>query len=162
MSFASVRAFFQAYHMEDRILVLDESSATVALAAKALGCAEAEIAKTMAFLVAGRPIVVVMAGDVKVDNHRYKECFHEKAHMLQGAQVEELTGHPIGGVCPFGLKDCVRVYLDESLKRFRRVYPACGSPNSAICLTLEELERFAAPVGWVSVTKPVTATPQAS
>lgn len=155
MSLDSVREEFKKYGIEDRIIILNESSATVHLASVALGCTEAEIAKTMSFLVDEQPIVIVMAGDVKISNHKYKSFFHKKARMLHGEEVVEYTSHPIGGVCPFGLKDNVIIYLDESLKRFTNVYPACGSPNSAIKLTVSELEKYTNYKEWIDVTEQI-------
>ena len=152
MSLESVQEHFRKLGMEDRIIYLDESSATVELAAHALGCEGKEIAKTMSFLVDDKPIVIVMAGDARIQNHKYKEKFHAKARMLHGEEVEQLTSHPIGGVCPFGLKEGCTVYLDESLKRFEHVYPACGSSNSAIKLTIPELEQSCPYVEWIDVT----------
>lgn len=157
MSLDSVREEFKKYGIEDRIIILNESSATVHLASVALGCTEAEIAKTMSFLVDEQPIVIVMAGDVKISNHKYKSYFHKKARMLRGEEVIEYTSHPIGGVCPFGLKNNVIIYLDESLKRFTNVYPACGSPNSAIKLTVSELEEYTNYKEWIDVTEQVDA-----
>ncbi len=155
MSLESVKKEFETYGIADRIVVLHESSATVHLASVALGCTEAEIAKTMSFLVDEQPIVIVMAGDVKISNHKYKAFFHKKARMLHGEEVEEYTSHPIGGVCPFGLKENVIVYLDESLKRFEYLYPACGSVNSAIKLTLDELIKYSHYHEWIDVTEPL-------
>lgn len=153
MSVESVRKYFSQWNMEDRVLEFPVSSATVAEAAVALNCKEQEIAKTMAFKVDGHAILIVTAGDAKVDNGKYKAKFHTKAAMLKGAEVEELTGHPIGGVCPFGVDGSVQVYLDVSMKRFAQVYPACGSPNSAIGLTMEELEKCSGYEEWVDVCK---------
>ena len=123
-----------------RIHTFEVSSATVELAARAVGCEPARIAKTLSFMVQGSPILVVAAGDAKVDNHKYKEKFHTKAKMLTPEEAVELVGHAVGGVCPFCVKEGVKVYLDPSLRRFDIVYPACGSPNSAVKLTPEELE----------------------
>lgn len=153
MSLASVRAYFQLYHMEDRILELPASSATVAEAAAALRCEERQIAKTMSFQVEGKPVLIVLAGDARIDNAKYKAQFHTKASMLKGDAVEAMTGHPVGGVCPFGLPEGVEVYLDVSLRRFETVYPACGSRNSAIGLSLEELERYSGFLARVDVGK---------
>ena len=126
-------------------------SATVALAAEALGCAPQRIAKTLSFLVGDGAILIVAAGDVKIDNSKYKKQFGAKAKMLSPEQVTELIGHAIGGVCPFGVNEGVRVYLDESLKRVETVFPACGSSNSAIELNMEELEKYSGSLGWVDV-----------
>ncbi|MBR2990031.1 MAG: YbaK/EbsC family protein [Solobacterium sp.] len=151
MSVESVKDYFRQFGMEDRILEMEESTATVALAAQTLGCEEKEITKTMAFLVDEQVVIICMAGDAKISNHKYKAQFHKKARMLRGEEVPELTGHLIGGVCPFGLKDGCTVYLDESLKRFTYVYPACGGPHAAIKLTLEELEQYSGYTAWIDV-----------
>ena len=129
------------------------SSATVALAAQALGCAPQRIAKTLSFLVEEKAILIVTAGDMKIDNSKYKKQFGTKAKMLSRDQVTELIGHAVGGVCPFGVKEGVRVYLDESLKRFETVFPACGSGNSAIELTIPELEKYSGFESWIDVCK---------
>lgn len=153
MAIDKVREYFRQYGMEERIREFDVSSATVELAAQALSCAPARIAKTLSFLVGEEPVLIVAAGDVKIDNGKYKKQFSTKAKMLAPDQVEELIGHAIGGVCPFGVKEGVQVYLDESLKRFETVFPACGSANSAIELTIPELERYAGEKGWIDVCK---------
>ena len=153
MSIEKVRAYFKTCGIEDRIREFDVSSATVALAAQAVGCEEARIAKTLSFMVDGGPILIVAAGDAKVDNHKYKEFFHTKAKMLSPQEAEELVGHAVGGVCPFGVNDGVKVYLDESLKRFDVVYPACGSANSAVRLAIPELEESSGYEAWVDVCK---------
>ncbi len=153
MSVEKVRACLEKFGFADRIRVFDVSSATVALAAQALGCEEKRIAKSMAFDVAGETVLVVAAGDVKIDNAKFKRAFAVKARMLRPDQVEERVGYAVGGVCPFGVNEGVKVYMDESLKRFDTVYPACGSSNSAICLTLEELERLGGAQGWVDVCR---------
>jgi len=152
MSLESVKEALEKYDAKERILVFKESSATVDLAAKDIGCAPAEICKTMAFDVEGNTIVIAMAGDARVDNHKYKEYFHKKAKMLKGEEVPARTGHPIGGVCPFGLKEGCQVYLDVSLKRFEYVYPACGDINAAIKVSLKELEQFSGCYAWIDVT----------
>ena len=153
MSIQQVKSYFQQFGMESRVRELPESSATVELAAQALGTQPARIAKTLSFLVGEEPILIVAAGDVKIDNAKYKARFHQKAKMLSPAQVLELIGHPVGGVCPFAVKEGVRTFLDESLKRFQTVFPACGSGNSAIELTLSELERYSGFEEWVDVCK---------
>lgn len=153
MSIQRVKEYFRALGMEGRVLELDMSSATVELAAQALGCRPCRIAKTLSFLVEGRPILIVAAGDAKVDNPKYKARFGTKAKMLSPGEVEELVGHAVGGVCPFGIRDGVQVYLDESLKRFETVFPACGSGNSAIELSIGELERHSGYTAWVDVCK---------
>ena len=152
MSIENVRAFMRQHNMEDRILEFETSSATVELAAQAAGCEPARIAKTLSFMVDGGALLVVAAGDAKVDNPRFKAQFHTKAKMLSPDEVVELVGHAVGGVCPFAIRDGVKVCLDESLRRFETVYPACGSSNSAIELTLEELERLSGGT-WVDVCK---------
>lgn len=139
--------------MEERIIELAESSATVELAAQALGCEPARIAKSLSFMVDEKPILIISAGDVKVDNAKYKARFGTKAKMLTPEQAETLIGHAVGGVCPFGVNEGVTVYLDESLKRFITVYPACGSGNSAIELTIPEMERYSGYQEWVDVCK---------
>ena len=139
--------------MQDQILEFEVSSATVELAAQALHCEGCRIAKTLSFLVGEESILVVAAGDARVDNHKFKETFGVKAKMIPADEVEPRIGHAIGGVCPFGLKEGVAVYLDESLRRFDAVYPACGSSNSALRITLPELERVSHPVAWVDVCK---------
>ena len=153
MSIEKVRAYFSGYGMESRILEFDVSSATVELAAEAVGCEPRRIAKSLSFLVDGRAILVVTAGDAKVDNAKYKAQFGTKAKMLSPDQVVELVGHAVGGVCPFGVNEGVVVYLDDSLKRFETVFPACGSSNSAIELTIPELEKYSGYSAWVNVCK---------
>lgn len=153
MSIERARAYLKQYGIEERIQELPASSATVALAAKALGCEPQRIAKTLSFLVEEKAILIVAAGDVKIDNSKYKKQFGTKAKMLSSEQVTELIGHAVGGVCPFGVKEGVTVYLDESLKRFETVFPACGSSNSAIELTIPELEKYSAFVSWIDVCK---------
>ncbi len=153
MSIEKVRKYFAAYGMENRILEFSESSATVELAAQALDCEPGRIAKSLSFLVEDRPILVIAAGDVKIDNSKYKARFGKKASMLKAEDVERLIGHGVGGVCPFAVNAGVAVYLDESLKRFETVFPACGSSNSAIELNIAELERFTGHAAWVDVCK---------
>ncbi len=153
MAFDKVIAYFAQFDMADKVMVFPVSSATVAEAAQALHCDEAHIAKTMAFKLKGNAVLVVMAGDTRVDNHKFKEKFHKKAAMVKIDEVEELTGFPVGGVCPFATKEGVKVYLDESLKRFNKIYPACGSRNSAIELTIPELEKYTKYIEWVDIAK---------
>ena len=154
MSIERVRAFMRERNMEDRILEFDVSSATVALAAEAVGCAPERIAKTLSFLVDGGAVLVVAAGDARVDNPKFKAQFHTKAKMLTPEEVVNLVGHAVGGVCPFAVNEGVKVYLDESLRRFETVFPACGSSNSAIELTIPELEANCDHFqGWVDVCK---------
>ena len=153
MAIEAVREFFAKYGMADRVRELDESSATVELAAQALGCEPGRIAKTLSFSVNGRPMLIVAAGDAKIDNAKYKAHFGVKARMLTPNEVETLIGHAVGGVCPFAVNEGVNVYLDASLKRFQTVFPACGSGNSAIELTIPELEQFSGFVSWIDVCK---------
>ncbi len=153
MAIEKVRAYFRQFGMEDRILEFNVSSATVALAAEALHCEPCRIAKTLSFLVDGHAILVVTAGDARIDNPRYKARFSAKAKMLSPEQAAELVGHAVGGVCPFAVHEGVPVYLDESLKRFQTVFPACGSSNSAIELTIPELEQYSGFTAWVDVCK---------
>ncbi len=153
MAIEKARKHLAEYGMEERIQELSESSATVALAAKALGCEPERIAKTLSFIVKGNPILIVAAGDAKISNPKFKQTFSEKARMIPADQIEELVGHAVGGVCPFGIKEGVKVYLDETLKRFESVFPACGSANSAILLSLEELEEVSKSEGYVDVSK---------
>lgn len=153
MAIDKVREYFRKYGMEDRIREFEVSSATVALAAQALCCEPARIAKTLSFLVEDQAILIVAAGDVKIDNGKYKKQFGTKARMLSPKQVTEMVGHAVGGVCPFAVNEGVKVYLDESLKRFETVFPACGSGNSAIELTIPEMEKYAGEEGWVDVCK---------
>ncbi|MCI8635999.1 MAG: YbaK/EbsC family protein [Eubacterium sp.] len=153
MSIEKVTAFFKGFGMEERIQEFDVSSATVELAAEALHCAPQRIAKTLSFLVDGQAALIVAAGDARIDNPKYKAQFGTKAKMLSPDQVEELVGHAVGGVCPFAVNDGVKVYLDESLKRFETVFPACGSANSAIELTIAEMEEYSGYLDWVDVCK---------
>ncbi len=153
MSIEKVKAYFEKQGMLDRVLEFPVSSATVELAAVAVGCEPARIAKTLSFQVNGQPIVIVTAGDAKIDNAKYKATFHAKAKMLSPDEAVSLVGHAVGGVCPFAVNESVTVYLDESLKRFETVFPACGSSNSAIELTIPELEEHSRLQGWVDVCK---------
>ena len=153
MSFDKVKQYFESKGAGDKVLWLEHSSATIELAAEAIGCEPARIAKTLSFLIGEYPILIVTAGDVKVDNKKYKEIFHTKAKMIPGELVEDLIGHAPGGVCPFAIKENVKVYLDDSLKRFEIVYPAAGSGNSAVRLTLPELEHFSGSSEWIDICK---------
>ena len=153
MSIERVRAAFRQLGIEERIMEFDVSSATVELAAQALGCEGCRIAKTLSFMTGEGPILIVCAGDAKIDNPRYKARFGVKAKMLTPDDAVSLIGHAVGGVCPFAVNESVKVYLDESLRRFETVYPACGSSNSAIELTIPELERYSGSEGWVDVCK---------
>lgn len=153
MAIEKVRAYFEQFGIADRIKEFHESSATVELAAHALCTEPCRIAKTLSFMLGDKAILIVTAGDAKIDNHKYKSFFGAKAKMLKPEEVNDLIGHDIGGVCPFGINDGVTVYLDESLKRFGTVFPACGSSNSAIELTIPELEKYSNFVEWIDVCK---------
>ena len=153
MAIERVKTYFKQYGMEEKIREFDVSSATVELAAAALSCEPARIAKTLSFMVNGHAILIVAAGDMKIDNHKYKGQFGTKAKMLTPEEAETLVGHAVGGVCPFAVKEGVPVYLDVSLKRFETVYPACGSANSAIELSIPELEKYSGYEAWVDVCK---------
>ena len=153
MSIERVKEYFGRYNMADRIQEFEVSSATVELAALALNCEGCRIAKSLTFKVAEKPIMIVVAGDAKIDNAKYKAQFAAKAKMLTAEEAVELIGHAVGGVCPFAVNEGVTVYLDESLKRFKTVFPACGSSNSAIELTIEELEKFSGFTVWIDVCK---------
>ena len=153
MSVEKVKSYFAEYGMEERILEFPVSSATVELAAQALNCEPKRIAKTLSFRVGEQAILVVAAGDARVDNAKYKNRFGVKAKMLSHEEAAEMIGHAVGGVCPFAVKEGVAVYLDESLKRFPTVFPAAGSSNSAIELTIAELETYSRFTAWVDVCK---------
>lgn len=153
MSLVKVKEYLKKYDADDRVIVLDESSASVKEAAHALNTTEGAIAKSIAVLINDKPVIIVLAGDRKLDNHKFKEEFHVKAKMIPFEETENIVGHAPGGVCPFGLNDGVIVYLDESLKEYHYVFPACGSSNSAIKLSLEEIEKFSNPVKWIDVGK---------
>ena len=153
MSIEKVREYFKGYGIEDRILEFSVSSATVTLAAEALGCEPERIAKTLSFVKDDGCILVVAAGDARVDNGKFKAEFSMKAKMADFNEVARLCGHAAGGVCPFAVNEGIAIYLDESLKRFETVFPACGSSNSAIELTPSELEKYSAYTEWVDVCK---------
>lgn len=153
MAIEKVRSYFNEQGIAHRIQEFEVSSATVALAAQALGCEENRIAKTLSFYVGEDVVLVVAAGDTKIDNSKYKAFFGTKAKMLAFEEAEQLIGHAVGGVCPFAVNEGVQVYLDDSLKRFETVFPACGSSNSAIELTLEELEKYSGYIEWIDVCK---------
>lgn len=153
MSIQRAKQHLDKFGLADRVLEFEVSSATVAQAADAAGCRECEIAKTLSFDVEDKPVLIVVAGDMKIDNSKFKAQFHTKAKMLAFDDVERLVGHAVGGVCPFGINDGVDVYLDVSLKRFDMVYPACGSSNSAIKLTIDELEKASGYLEWIDVCK---------
>ena len=153
MAVEAVKEYFSKYGIADRVKEFDVSSATVELAAQALGCEPCRIAKTLSFMIDDHAILIVAAGDAKVDNSKYKAQFGTKAKMLTPDEAIALIGHAVGGVCPFAIKENVSVYLDNSLKRFSTVFPACGSSNSAIELTIDELEKYSNFVSWVDVCK---------
>ena len=153
MSFYQVKQYFENAGMGQRVMELSKSSATVEEAAEAIGCQPKQIAKTMSFIVDDKPILIVVAGDAKIDNKKYKAEFHQKAKMIPMDSVESLVGHAPGGVCPFALQPGVTVYLDVSLKRFDKVYPAAGSGHSAVNLSLEELMCHSSYDKWVDVCK---------
>ena len=153
MSFEKAKAYLEEKGYGDRIIVPEASSATVELAAQAIGVEPGMIAKTMSFLVAGEPILILTEGTARVDNHKFKETFHTKAKMIPPAEVEGYIGHAPGGVCPFGINEGIRVYLDESLKVFETVFPAAGNDHSAVRLSIAELEDASGADGWVDVCK---------
>lgn len=153
MAIEKVREYFRGFGMEDRIREFDVSSATVALAAEALGCEAERIAKTLSFDVGDECVLIVAAGDAKIDNPKFKGFFNTKAKMCNPEDVSKACGHAVGGVCPFAVNSGVKIYLDESLKRFETVYPACGSGNSAIELTIPELEKHSGYIEWIDVCK---------
>ena len=153
MAIEKVRAYFRQMDEEDRIIEPEADTATVELAAKSLGCEPARIAKTLSFLVDGKPLLVVLAGDVRIDNHKFKQTFHKKGRMIPAERVEGLIGHAPGGVCPFAVNEGVPVYLDTSLKAYDIVYPAAGNAHSAVRVTPEELYGFAHAQGWVDSHK---------
>lgn len=153
MSVDTVRTYLSQYDFADRILEFDVSSATVELAAEAVGCEPGMIAKSLTFLVDDKAVMILAAGDTKIDNPKYKAFFHTKAKMLTPDQVVDMIGHAVGGVCPFAVKEGVSVYLDESLKRFETVYPAAGSSNSAVRLSIADLERCSGYLRWIDVCK---------
>lgn len=153
MSIIKAKEYLKKYNLDDKIMEFDESSATVKEAAHAIGCLEKDIAKTLSFLVDDNPIIIVVRGDAKIDNSKYKKEFHKKAKMVPYDMVEEIIGHKAGGVCPFGVNDNVKIYLDETLKSLEYFYPACGSSNSAIKLDKDTLEKIVKYEKWVDVCK---------
>ncbi len=153
MAIEKVRAYFREHGMEERVQEFDVSSATVELAARALHCEPQRIAKTLSFMAGEQAVLIVTAGDAKIDNPKYKAKFGKKAKMLSPGEVETIVGHAVGGVCPFAVNEGVKIYLDVSLKRFDTVFPACGSSNSAIELTIPELEEHSGYSEWVDVCK---------
>lgn len=155
MSFIKAKSYLKQFNLEDRIMEFDVSSATVEEAAKAINGIEGEIVKTLSFVVNENPILIALAGDSKIDNAKYRKEFNTKAKMIPFDDVENLIGHNVGGVCPFGINENVIVYLDESLKRFEVLYPACGSSNSAVKLTIKELEKTSNYKKWIDVCKKI-------
>lgn len=153
MSLLKVREYLKKYNLEERIREFPVTSATVKDAALALKCREEEIAKTLSFMVDDKPILIVLAGNYKIDNSKFKAEFHTKAKMISSDLVEKLIGHGVGGVCPFGVNENVLIYLDVSLKEHKIIYPAAGTSNSAVKLTLEELEKVSNYKKWVDVGK---------
>lgn len=154
MALENVERHFEQFNIKDKIILLNESTATVELAAKALNTEEDRIAKSLSFLVNEEPIVIVVSGNSKISNSKFKQYFHEKAHMISFDDVENLVGHPVGGVCSFAVKENVKVYLDNSLKKHKTVFPACGTPASAIELTHEEMEKYSTNfTSWIDVTQ---------
>lgn len=155
MSFQKAKEHLKKYELDKKIMEFTTSSATVQEAAKALNCTEGEIAKTLSFLIDEQPILIVVAGDAKIDNSKYKGEFHKKAKMIPFDKVENMIGHKVGGVCPFGIKEGVEVYLDISLKKYETIYPAAGSSNSAVKLTIKELEEASNYKKWIDVCKKI-------
>ena len=153
MAINKVKNFLESINELDRLMIFEESTATVDQAAAAVGCKPGNIAKTISLLVDNKPILILLAGDVKIDNHKFKDTFKTRAKMIPIDQVEDLIGHAVGGVCPFAVNDGVPIYFDESLKRFETIYPAGGNEHSAVRLKLDELEKFINSVGWVDVSK---------
>ena len=153
MSLIKAKDYLKGFSLEDKIMEFDVSSATVEEAAKAVNCEEGEIVKTLSFIVDDKPILICLAGDAKIDNAKFKSEFQVKAKMIPFDDVEKLIGHGVGGVCPFGINENVEVYLDNSLKKFSIVYPACGSSNSAVKLSLDELEKTSNYKKWIDVCK---------
>lgn len=153
MSIESVKNYLKKWNLDNKILEFDGSSATVELAAKALNCDPSRIAKTLSFKLDEKCILIVVAGDKKIDNPKFKQKFKAKAKMLSKDEVQTLIGHSVGGVCPFAINEGIEVYLDISLKRFETVFPACGSSNSAIELTIDELQKYSNSKEWIDVCK---------
>lgn len=154
MALENVERHFEQFNIKDKIILLNESTATVELAAKALNTEEDRIAKSLSFLVNEETIVIVVSGNSKISNSKFKQYFHEKAHMISFNDVENLVGHPVGGVCSFAVKENVKVYLDNSLKKHKTIFPACGTPASAIELTPEEMEKYSTNfTSWIDVTQ---------
>lgn len=155
MSFERAKAYLEEKGFGERVMEFEKSSATVELAAQAVGTEPGKIAKSLTFLVDGCATMILFAGDARVDNGKYKKTFQTKAKMLSAQEVETYIGHAVGGVCPFGIREGVKVYLDATLKKYDMVYPACGSSNSAVKLTISELEQLSGSLGWVDVAKEI-------
>ena len=155
MSFEKAKAHLSKFGLENNIMEFDVSSATVPLAAAALGCQPGQIGKTLSFLVDEKPLLIVVAGDAKVDNKKFKAIFGKRPKMIAFEEVESIIGHGVGGVCPFGINEGVEVFLDESLRRYETVYPACGSSNSAVKMTIAQLEEASLFTEWVDVCKSI-------
>lgn len=153
MSLEKAKEHLKKYKLNQNIMEFTTSSATVQQAAIALNCTEGEIAKTLSFLVQEKPILIVVSGDAKIDNSKYKAEFHKKAKMIPHENVEKIIGHQVGGVCPFGINEGVEVYLDKSLQKYKTVYPASGSDSSAVKLTIQELEQASNYQKWIDVCK---------
>ena len=151
MSIENAREYLKKYNLESRMRIFDRSTATVEEAACVNGCEMARIGKTMSFWIKDEPAVILVSGDGRINNQKFKACFHTKAKMISGDEVEKVIGHPVGGVCPFGVNKNVKIYLDISIKRFPTVIPACGGPNTAIELTIDEVERVSNSDGWVDI-----------
>ncbi len=154
MAIEKVKKYLESVNALDRLMIFEESTATVEEAAKAVGCEPGNIAKTISLLVNDKPILILLAGDVKIDNHKFKDTFHTKTKMIPIDEVEGLVGHAVGGVCPFAVNEGVPIYFDESLKKFETIYPAAGNEHSAVRLQLDELEKFIKSAGWIDVSKP--------
>lgn len=155
MSIEKAKTYLQQLDLGDKIMEFTVSSATVKDAAVAVGCTEDEIAKSLTFLIDDEPIMILASGNSKIDNSKYKAEFHTKAKMIPFEDVERLIGHAVGGVCPFGMNDGVKVYLDNSLKKYEIVYPAAGSDKSAVKLTIDELEKASKALKWIDVCKSI-------
>ena len=153
MALEKVIEYFKQYNLENRVLILEESTATIELAAKALNIEGQRVAKSLTFKTEEKIIMIITAGDTKIDNAKYRHFFNCKAKMLTFDEVNEFIGHEVGGVCPFAINEGVEVYLDESLKRFETVFPACGSSNSAIELNIDELYKYSNAISWIDVCK---------
>ncbi|MBR4262127.1 MAG: YbaK/EbsC family protein [Bacilli bacterium] len=153
MSLDRVKEYLKKYNMDDKIIEVNSSTATVELAARALNTEEDRIAKTLSFWINDKPILIVLSGNSKIDNKKYKSFFNTKAKMIDIQEVEKVIGHAVGGVCPFGINEGVDIYLDESLKKYDTVYPACGEANTAIEISINDLERVVPYKEWINVSK---------